>query len=67
MSENKHLIEHQADVNAKDIDGRTPLYYAAKKGAVECLKVLIKSMADVNAADLDGKAPLYYASETRAT
>ena len=41
----KFLIETNADVNAQDYEGKTPLYYAPKNGHADSIKLLI----DVNA------------------
>jgi len=45
----KSLIDAGADVNARDIDGWTPLMYAALNGHTEIVELLIESGADVNA------------------
>ena len=36
----KWMIEQGEDVHAKDNDGRTPLYYAARENASEAAEVL---------------------------
>jgi len=41
------LIEKGADVNARDIDGNTPLHWAANFGNVESINLLLKAGADV--------------------
>jgi len=38
--------------------GLTPMYFAARQGCVECIKVLASLKADVNFADQDGVTPL---------
>lgn len=38
--------------------GLTPMYFAARQGCVECIKVLAELKADVNFADQDGVTPL---------
>jgi len=60
------LIEYDADINARDKNGWTPLYWPSdgryvKDGSV--LRLLLERGADVNArADNDGSTPLYEAS-----
>jgi Ankyrin repeats (3 copies)/Ankyrin repeat len=62
----QRLIEYDADVNARDEDGWTPLRWASggfhfKDGAV--LRVLLERGADVNArADKDDSTALHWAS-----
>ena len=43
----KTLIEHNADVNVKDKDGRTPLMWAASCGAALAIKLLLWKGADI--------------------
>jgi ankyrin repeat protein len=47
----KYLIEHKADVNAKDNFGQTPLHNSAREGQFECLKSLIDNKAVVDEKD----------------
>ena len=56
------LLEHGADVNAKDISKWTPLRHALDKGHVETARVLIKNGADVGAQGVDDWMPLHWAS-----
>ncbi|XP_033213964.1 serine/threonine-protein phosphatase 6 regulatory ankyrin repeat subunit A-like [Belonocnema kinseyi] len=44
----RYLLEHQADVNALTVAGRTPLHYAACIGNIEVVKMLLEAGADVN-------------------
>jgi len=57
----KRYLQEEADVNAKDKDGRTALYVAAEKGHKNVAELLIAKGADVNAKDKDGCTPLRYA------
>ncbi len=55
----KVLLEKNADVNAKDTKGVTPLVYAAFGGHEKIVKMLLDRGADVNAMANDGRRPLY--------
>ncbi len=55
----KILLEKNADVNAKDTRGITPLVYAAAGGYEQIVKMLIDRGADVNAIAGDGRRALY--------
>ena len=61
----KQHLAAGTDVNAKDKDGRTPLYYSAHEGHKEIAELLIASGADVNAKDFlsRGRTPLHSAAE----
>ena len=52
------LIQEGADVNAKNMDGATPLHGAALFGEVETVKLLIQKGADVNVRNNQGATPL---------
>ncbi|KAH7109509.1 hypothetical protein EDB81DRAFT_849326 [Dactylonectria macrodidyma] len=54
----------KADVDARDEDGRTPLWLAAKKGHEAVVKLLLDmGKADVNAKDRYDQTPLSQAAE----
>jgi ankyrin repeat protein len=59
----KVAIEHGADVKATDVDGRTPLLYAANSDflPLNTVQLLIDHGADVNAKNNYGHSPLYLA------
>jgi hypothetical protein len=59
----RQLLEHEADVNAKDKYGSTALYRAAKNGHGAVVKLLLEHKADVNAKDNYGSIPLCRAAE----
>ena len=50
----KFLIESNADVNAKNPDGETPLHVAVKKGVLKLVEFFVAYGADVNAENYFG-------------
>jgi ankyrin repeat protein len=54
------LIENDADVDAIDSQGRTPLHIAAQNNWVDVARILIEKSADPNAAGTLGASDLYY-------
>ena len=54
-------IELGADVNAKCLDGMTPLMYAAQNGQIECLKMLVESGAKTTVTDNHGNTTYIWA------
>ena len=63
----RKLLAAGADVNAKDVFGRTALAYACSSGRAsdDVIELLLSAGADPNAADKAGVAPLYSAAITR--
>ncbi|KAL1632407.1 hypothetical protein SLS56_003649 [Neofusicoccum ribis] len=66
----KYLICHGSDRNAKDNQGRTPLYYACqdRKSSIGVIKCLIREKAGLDLQNKSGKTALIAASlENRCT
>ena len=59
------LLEHGADVSARDDTHSTPLHLASFKGNSEAIKLLIRHGADVNAQDERHMTPLHWAASSR--
>jgi hypothetical protein len=61
----RKLIEYDADIDARDMYGGTPLFDASdgecfQDGSV--LRLLLEHGADINARKMDGQTPLHWAS-----
>lgn len=60
----QELIRRKADLKVRDSQGLTALHYAAKKGNLECLKMIIDTEpAIIDAQTDDGETPLYIATQ----
>lgn len=57
------LVEHGADVNARQTAGFTPLHAAAANGDVELARLLLAAGADSTARKDDGQTPADLAAE----
>jgi len=60
--DSKAMIEHGADVNAKDNYGYTVLILAARNGHTEIVELLIERGADIEAMNNDGNTALIQAA-----
>ena len=59
----KYLAEHgKLDINARDLQGMTPLHVAVKEEDARVVGSLIVSGADVGVVDHSGNAPLHFAA-----
>ncbi|HTY23893.1 MAG TPA: ankyrin repeat domain-containing protein, partial [Desulfomonilaceae bacterium] len=59
----KTLVEKGANVNAKGVNGRTPLMCATLEGHPKIVRLLINRGADINARDQNGETPLMQAAD----
>ena len=60
------LLEHGADLGARDNNGNTPLHKAARGNARQSAELLVSRGANVNATADDGATPLHEAARTDA-
>ena len=56
------LLKQRLDVNIPDVDGMTPLHWAAHWGELETVKLLLAAGANAKAANRYGVTPLHDAS-----
>ncbi len=54
------LIDHGADVNAKDGDGRAAIHHAVMWGKKDVVRLLVERGALLDLPDADGATPLHY-------
>jgi uncharacterized protein len=57
------LIEHGAELNAKDADGQTPLHHAVARSSQLLVATLIEAGADPYMKDAQGRSPVDLAKE----
>ncbi|KAK3899739.1 hypothetical protein C8A05DRAFT_36634 [Staphylotrichum tortipilum] len=61
------LVDHDSDtVDARDVDGHTPLHDASRQNKPEMALMLIEANADVNAKTKRGATPLHVAAASNA-
>jgi ankyrin repeat protein len=56
------LLQHGAEVDARDSDGQTPLMEAARSGSIEVLQLLLDRHANVDYQDKEGRTALVWAA-----
>ena len=56
------MLQHKADQNALDNDGRTPLHLASRRGYIDVVRLLLELGVDVNAQDNNRSTALHLAS-----
>lgn len=59
----KYLMEARAEIDARNIYGKTPLHKAAAAGHRDIVKLLLKNRAKLDARDVDNKTPLHQAAQ----
>ena len=62
LSRCEKYIRRGADVNARDLDAWTPLFWGAVEGFPDVVELLLQSGADVTLVDNDGVSVLHVAA-----
>jgi ankyrin repeat protein len=62
INEWERQVTAEPRMQARPSGGFTPLLYAARKGCLECAKILVKAGADKNLTDPDGVTPMLLAT-----
>jgi len=56
------LILNGDEVNAQDVNGWSPLHFAAQEGDLEVAKILLNAGATIDLKDSNGNSPLWVAA-----
>jgi len=57
------LMARGADTEARNMDGKTPIHFAAEAGSKAAIEILIEQGADLNAQDSSGCTALHYVTD----
>lgn len=57
----KLLLDHHADIEARDVRNRTALHWAASRCSFDSVELLVASGANLETADAEGETPLLVA------
>ena len=61
------LLEHGAEIEARDINNQTPLRYAAYYCSTEFVNILLKHGAEIEVTNCDNHTPLHKAAGNNST
>ncbi len=67
MAEVISLLDQGADINAKNINGFTPLMYASNFANAETVQFILDNGADIHAKDVWGRTALFFATSSSKT
>lgn len=62
----KLFLDHGADVNLRNLEGKTALHFAVACGSVPATMVLLEAQANVNICDEWGQTPLHKAAANKS-
>ncbi|HCH57486.1 MAG TPA: hypothetical protein DEV64_10395 [Rhodospirillaceae bacterium] len=62
LTAGESLLIQKHNVDVREQDGRTPLFFAAARGLEDFVELLIRHEAKIDAVDNFGNSPIYYAA-----